>query len=84
MFNLKMYVFNTNGMGTMKEKRLAIFEKFRNKKAFVLLQETHSTSQCEKKWEDEWGQQILFSHGTSNSNGVAILTPHSADYHHDH
>ena len=33
------------------------------------LQETHS----KKDTESEWGGKILFSHGSSNSAGVAIL-----------
>ena len=27
-----------------------------------------------KQWESEWGGKIFFSHGKSNSTGVAILT----------
>ena len=39
----------------------------------ILLQETHSTSSDEKQWVCEWGGHILFAHGKSHRNGVAIL-----------
>ena len=41
----------------------------------MLLQETHSTINDERLWQSEWGNKIIFSHGTSNSRGVAILFP---------
>lgn len=37
------------------------------------LQETHSTKDTETMWKNEWGGQIIFSHGTSNARGVAIM-----------
>ena len=39
-----------------------------------MLQETHSVGKIEKLWRSEWGGKIWYSHGTSNSAGVAILT----------
>ena len=36
------------------------------------MQETHSTENDEKQWEDEFKGQLFFSHGKSNSCGVAI------------
>ena len=44
-----------------------------------MLQETHSTPSDENIWQSEWGGKILFSHGKSNSKGVAILFP-NIDY----
>ena len=38
-----------------------------------MLQETHSTKDLEDMWRHEWGGKIYFSHGTSESRGVAIL-----------
>ena len=57
------------------EKRTKIFEYL--KKAitswgFIFLQETHSTIHDEKKWNDELKGKLFFSHGQSNSCGVAI------------
>ena len=40
---------------------------------FNLFQETHSTADVETRWQHEWGGKIIFSHGTSNSRGVAIV-----------
>ena len=39
----------------------------------MILQETHSTKEVEKIWESQWGGRILFSHGTSNAKGIAVL-----------
>ena len=39
----------------------------------VCLQETHSKKKDSKRWKSEWGGRIFFSHGESNSRGVAIL-----------
>ncbi len=33
-----------------------------------------------KKWKKEWGVQIVFCHGTSNSRGIAIHFPPTLDY----
>lgn len=39
----------------------------------IFLQETHSTKTLQRRWRNEWGGPVAFSHGTSNSRGVAIL-----------
>ena len=39
----------------------------------LILQETHSTPEIEKVWENEWGGKIFFSHGAANARGVAVL-----------
>ena len=33
----------------------------------------YNTKDVERQWEREWGGRILFSHGASNTRGVAIL-----------
>ena len=43
------------------------------------LQETHSTSEVEEEWKRHWEGEIHFSHGSSNSTGVAILFKKSDD-----
>ena len=43
------------------------------KQKFFLFQETHSSPQVKSMWKAEWGGNIVFSHGTSNSRGVCIL-----------
>ena len=38
----------------------------------MFLQETHFTVHGEKRWQDELKEKLFFSHGPSNSYGVAI------------
>ena len=55
-------------------KRRGIFHTFQlSKFQIFLLQETHSDAQCEQQWKNEWGGEIYFSHGTTNSRGVCVL-----------
>ena len=57
------------------DKRIKLFEYLRKcviPNGFVFLQETHSTENDEKQWKDEFKGQLFFSHGRSNSCGVAI------------
>ena len=56
------------------KKRRAIFDFHRQNSDILILQETHSTPDCEEIWENEWGGKAIFSHGTSLARGVAILT----------
>ena len=56
------------------EERLKIFEYLKNNihhNSFVFLKETHSLSQDEKKWKDDFKDPLFFSHGSTNSCGVA-------------
>ena len=39
----------------------------------IFLQEIHSTKEVENQWRNEWGAEIIMSHGDSNSRGVAVL-----------
>ena len=64
---------NTRGLKDNKKRR----EVFRWLKKFhdgiIFLQETHSSEKQEHLWKNEWGSDIIFSHGTSAARGVAIL-----------
>ena len=58
-----------------KTKRIKIFEYLKNSalhNGIIFLQETHSCIHDEKKWADEFGGSLYFSHGTTNFCGVAI------------
>ena len=71
------YNFISNNVKGIKasEKRLKVFEYLKNNindNGFIFLQETHSLSKDELKWKDEFGGYLFFSHGKSNSCGVAI------------
>ena len=76
----KINSFNVRGL-RQQNKRLAIFRFLKTKHGGIhFIQETHSTPSDEEKWQKEWGGQIIFSHGTHNSKGVAILFPHNSNY----
>lgn len=65
--------FNARGLGEAKKRR-SIFKWLKDlHKGVFLIQETHSQPSIEKVWEKEWGNTIIFSHGTSKSRGVAVL-----------
>ena len=56
-------------------KRIKIFEYLKNKifsNGVIFLQETHSCTGDEKQWSDEFKGHLYFSHGKTNSCGVAI------------
>jgi len=51
-----------------------LFRWLRNYKYDVIfLQETYSTQNVEAIWKSEWGGNIIYSHGTNHSKGVAVL-----------
>ena len=73
--NISLNSFNCRGL-RCKSKRLSIFNWLNTSvKGVTLLQETHSDNGVEKQWEKEFGGSIYFSHGTSNSKGVAVAIP---------
>lgn len=55
----------------VKRKALFLFCKGRKAHCF-LFQETHSSDLDVNFWTNMWGDQILFSHGTNRSVGVAF------------
>ena len=70
---INFITYNVNGMQN-KGKRNKVFNFIKNKlhSGICFFQEFHSTPECEKVWKNEWGGKIFYSHGTSNSTGVAI------------
>ena len=66
-------------------KRLKMYDWCKNIASdIVYFQETFSSIDVEKKWENEWGGKVIFSHGTSHSKGVAILFKGSLDFKIEH
>ena len=56
------------------EKRIKIFDYIENSLSpnrFIFLQETHSSADDEKRWCDQLNGNFYFSHGKTNSCGVA-------------
>ena len=68
--------FNVRGLRN-RQKRRTIFRHLHLKyqKHIILIQETHSTSEIEQQWNNEWGSKVIFSHGSALSAGVALLLP---------
>ena len=76
MANRKLNFISNNVKGLQNStKRIKIFEYLKNKvtsNCFIFLQETHSNKDSEKRWSDKFKRQFFFSHGKTNSCGVAI------------
>ena len=73
--------YNAKGLAN-KGKRVKVFNYLQDKisHGFCFLQETHSTVACEQEWKNDWGGDIYFSHGSSNSTGVAICFSKKFDW----
>ena len=83
MTTLDLITKNVNGIGS-QVKRISVFgwlkETMKCTKKFTLLQETHSVVETESKWCEEFGSDILFSHGSSSQSGVLIIPPKDHDF----
>ena len=76
MSNATNYNFISNNVKGIQasKKRLKLFEYLKqniNFNGFILFQETHSSLNDEKQWKDEFNGPLFFSHGKTNSCGVA-------------
>ena len=72
--NLSFITNNGKAIQSIK-KRLKLIEYFKSKitaDEILLLQETHSSSDDEQKWRDNFGDNTFFSHGKGNSCGILI------------
>ncbi len=81
-FNVPLLSLNVRGLHSDELKRRSIFnwvKQFNHSNSIVFLQETHSSTRCEKLWRKEWGSDIFYSHGATDSRGVAILVPSQLD-----
>ena len=77
---IKILSFNAQGLQTNR-KRKKVMHWLKKKKANVyLLQETHTTAGDEITWREDWGSKVLFSHGNTESRGVAICFLKDFDY----
>ena len=71
--SIKLLSLNVRGLSNF-HKRRAIFSWCRKQKPdLIFLQETHSTAERQDQWRKEWGASVLFSHGSTNARGVAVL-----------
>ena len=78
MTRLSVVSYNARGLRS-RVKRRAIFRHMHLKypKHIICIQETHSTSEIEQRWRNEWGWNVMYSHGSTLSKGVAIFLPRS-------
>ena len=68
---------NVNGLRNDQKRDMVFNYLTRKTISIICLQETHSVQTDEDIWCKQWGGggcNIIFSHGKSNSRGVAILT----------
>jgi len=82
-FCLRILSANVKGLQSNYQKRRDSFTWLKSKKyqiSIYRLQETHSTTQDEAIWCAEWGYECIFSHGTANSAGVAVLINNNFDF----
>ena len=78
--DIKIYSLNANGLGD-PVKRQAVFDKLNRKGAAIfMLQETHCTEALEAVFKRQFdSNQMYFSNGSSNSNGVLTAISKSYD-----
>jgi exonuclease III len=67
---------NVKGLFSSVKKRNDVFDWAKGKNtSIVCFQETHSSKEVEKLWEDEWGNTCLFSHSlTFIERTVTVLS----------
>ena len=73
MANLVIKSLNVRGLRDDRKRREMFHALHKSKYNFFLLQETHSTKECETQWRTEWGGDVYYSHGTNVARGTCIL-----------
>ena len=60
----KVVSLNVRGINNFPKRR-TIYTWCRKQNAdFIFLQETHSKHETERQWKNEWGGEIIMSHGS--------------------
>ena len=70
--NLSFITSIVKGIQSFK-RELKLIQYFKDKigsTGLLFLQETHSNSEIEQKWKENFKGQVFFSHGRTNSCGV--------------
>ena len=70
---------NCRGLGNVKKRRDVLHFLNEKQPDILCLQDVHFTKEVESQVKTEWGDVCFFSHGTSNSRGVAILFKDTID-----
>ena len=77
--SLSLLSLNVKELSNFKKRR-TIFTWCRKRNSdIIFLQETRSTLSTQLNWKNEWGAELICSHGSSNSRGVAILIKKGLD-----
>ena len=69
----KLISLNVRGISNFKKRKMIFIWCRKQKADIIFLQETHSKKDTEMYWKNEWGSEIILSHGSSNSCGVQSL-----------
>ena len=70
---LSVVTMNVNGLkNENKRKEMFVYCK-KSKFDIILMQETHCEVETQMIWKNQWGGNIIFSNGTNDERGVAIL-----------
>ena len=56
---VKIFSINVRGVANA-EKRRSLYDKHRVNADFLIFQETHSSPEIEKIWQNEWGGESNF------------------------
>ena len=75
----KLVSLNVRSISNFLKRRMIFTWCRKQKTDSIFLQETHSKSDTETQWKNEWGGEIILSHGSPNSCGVAILLTKGVD-----
>ena len=75
--SLHVISINTRGLASQKKRREFFYWVYQKQGDIIFLQETHSVFDNEIIWRSEWGGNVVFSHGNSDSRGTAILFKNS-------
>ncbi|CAH3144878.1 unnamed protein product, partial [Porites lobata] len=68
--SLNLLSLNARGLSNFRKRR-TIFTWCRKRNSdIIFLQETHSTLSTQLKWKNEWGAELICSHGSSNSRDI--------------
>lgn len=77
-----MISLNVRGIRNYKKSRKMLhwLNDHGSQTGISFLQETHGTPDIENYWKQRFRGEMVFSHGSSNSRGVAILFGQKLDY----
>ena len=72
----KLVSLNVRGISNFLKRRMIFTWCRKQKTDFFFLQETHSKSDTETQWKNEWGGEIILSHEAQ----ILVFYLHSAVY----